>query len=262
VELQAAGVLFEDVSDSTDAALFASDTVRRDLDDHDLPIPQLLYDTLLQLPVDIRNQCISHITFMGGISNIPGLKQRILKELQQQISLRAWDPVHTYTSRTRAAQVEQKRATHSPQTRSTGRSEGLPVAKVTENTTDPPDDEPVVSSLPAHSTPHDENSIDAKLASLALKDATPALPRGEVRAIDSLGAWAGASLVTSLRIRSAVEIEKDRFMSHGLTGGAIAMTKPGVGVAHEAYVRSRQSLGPNAKFVSEKSAGWTLGVWT
>ena len=37
-----------------------------------------------------------------------------------------------------------------------------------------------------------------------------------VRGVDTIGAWAGASLVASLRIKGVHEIEKDEYNKHGL----------------------------------------------
>jgi hypothetical protein len=252
---------FPDLAIPTETALFAQATQSRQLDDHDLPLPKLLYDALLHLPVDTRNMCISHIIFTGGISNIPGLKGRILNDLQQLIDTQGWDPIREYAPRLGLS----RRSKPLAETNGNARPPPTPppAIKVTESTTAPPPDDPAIPIIPAHARPHDTNPIDTKLASLSLKDAVPTPPKGEIRAINSLGAWAGASLVTNLRIKGVVEIERDRFMSHGLVGGAVAGTvKPGApAVQDTGYGRSRQSLGGNVKLGDKGNTGWSLGVW-
>lgn len=251
------------LSNPVEVVLFASDTQPRELDDHDIPIPQLLFKALLQLPSDVRNLCISTIIFTGGVSNIPGLKARVLRELGLLIDSKGWDPVREYSPRLGLSRLETKGTSVGEENANARQSTSSPPAiKVTESTTDPPPEEPTPTAIPAHARPHDTNPIDAKLASLALRDVVPTPPKGEVRAVNTLGAWAGASLVTNLRIKGVVEIERDRFMSHGLVGGAVpGSVKPGASVVDAGYGRSRQSLGANAKLGEKSSTGWSLGVW-
>ncbi|KAI9673823.1 MAG: hypothetical protein M1829_003941 [Trizodia sp. TS-e1964] len=66
-----------------------------------------------------------------------------------------------------------------------------------------------------------------------------------LRCVESLGPWAGGSLAASLKIKSLVEIEKDKFMQHGLAG-----------VSRDEI---RHSLGTRTG-VGERSS-WTLGLW-
>ena len=47
---------------------------------------------------------------------------------------------------------------------------------------------------------------------------TPVPVQGVLREVESLGAWAGASLVTSLKLRGIVEIEREKFLQNGLAG--------------------------------------------
>ena len=57
-----------------------------------------------------------------------------------------------------------------------------------------------------------------------------------------------------------VEIERERFMTHGLVGGALP---PGVGAkAVEGPGRRRMSMGLGLGGKGpDKNTGWTLGVW-
>jgi actin-related protein len=252
---------FQALSEPAETSFFAHDPRSRN-DDHEHTIPQLLYHALLQLPVDMRNVCLSHIIFTGGISQIPGLKQRILEEAQDLVDTHGWDPIRTYAPRLGLSRPSRRTATQPDAGQSPSLS-SLSSPKVSESTTEPPSDD--VIAIPAHARLHDTNPIDTKLASLALNATTPTPPAGTLRAVHSLGAWAGASLVTNLRIKGVVEIERERFASHGLVGGAVpGSVKPGVvgPAADSGYggARARQSLGPGVK-LGEKSAGWGLGVW-
>jgi hypothetical protein len=253
------------LAEPTEVALFAGTTQEHEIDDHDLPLPQLLYITLLRLPIDVRNLCVLHIIFTGGISNIPGLKQRVLDELQQLVDTQGWDPIREYAPRLGLPRPRPRSTVSGVTNGNTSLPlPGPPTVKVTESTTAPPLEEPTVPALPAHARPHDTNPIDTKLTSLSFKDAAPTAPKGEIRAINTLGGWAGASLVTNLRIKGVVEIERDRFMSQGLVGGSVSGSiKPGAAsvVQDAGFGRSRQSLGANAKLGEKSSTGWSLGVW-
>ena len=248
---------FEALSGPTETVFFATDTADHSPDDHDLPIPQLIYTTLLHLPVDIRNSCMSSVIFTGGLSNIPGLKPRILAEVQSLVSTNGWDPIRAYAPRLGLSRPAPRTAI--PLTEISPNILPQPTGKRTESTLRPPSsDEPPLP--PAHARPHDTNPIDAKLASLSLSTASPTPTPGTLRAVNTLGAWAGASLMMNLRVKGVVEIERERFLSHGLVGGAVpGSVKPGVLPLMEGG-RNRQSLGPGVK-LGEKSGGWSLGVW-
>lgn len=71
--------------------------------------------------------------------------------------------------------------------------------------------------------------------------------------VNSLGAWAGGSLVTSLRVRGVVEIDREKFLSAGLVGGS---SKRDVSV-----VAQRQSLGIGGRQSVVERSSWTLGIW-
>ena len=98
------------------------------------------------------------------------------------------------------------------------------------------------------------NDIDLKLQTLQLKESRPPI-QGVLREVDSLGAWAGASLLSSLKIRGLVEVDRDRFLQHGLAG------------AHRegetSVVPQRQSFagGANLGKGGDRSS-WTLAGWS
>ncbi|KAI7319332.1 hypothetical protein KC315_g9774, partial [Hortaea werneckii] len=91
-------VPFSRLSDPAENTLFATSTSTDQLDVHELPVPLLAYKALLALPLDLRSLCISRIVLTGGLSHLPGLKSRLLNELQQLITARGWDAVNSYGS--------------------------------------------------------------------------------------------------------------------------------------------------------------------
>jgi len=108
------------------------------------------------------------------------------------------------------------------------------------------------ASVPAGLVDPEPDPITLKLASQAARAApSAAAVGGVVRGVESLGAWAGASLVAQLRIRGIVEIEREKFLQHGLQG---ASREKEVSV-----VPQRQNVGPGMKAGDRGS--WTLGVW-
>lgn len=50
-------------------------------DQDELSLPELVYKTLLTCHIDVRAVCLSRIVIVGGPSNIPGLKGRLIDEL-------------------------------------------------------------------------------------------------------------------------------------------------------------------------------------
>lgn len=213
-------------------ALFASWTPPEKLDDNDQPLHHLIYNSLLALPIDIRQICMSRILLTGGVSNLPGLKRRILSEVSHLVESRGFDPVHNYGSAT--ARTKQKIDGPTPLNPAIKRED--PVAGF---------------------APQEVDEIAHMLSQQALRDVGPPPVGGQVRGINTLGSWAGASLVVNQKVRGIVEIERERFLQHGLVGGASGGKKQQSVVPEP---RSRQSLGPNVKAGVDRSS-WTLGVW-
>lgn len=98
--------------------------------------------------------------------------------------------------------------------------------------------------------PQVEDEITLKLEKEKLKRATVEVG-GEVRGVETLGAWAGGSLVASLKVKGVVEIERDTFLANGLAG---AKRESDMVAATQ-----RMSLGARTA-LGEKNA-WTLGNW-
>jgi actin-related protein len=161
-------------------------------DDHDLPLPNLMFNTLLVLPVDLRALCVSRIVVTGPQSNIPGLKTRLLAELSRLISNRGWDPVENYGTATKP----------------------LPQRLLARQANKPPAASPDANgSIPISERPHDDlaDRLSLQVLHAATKDKEKVV-KGVVRGIETLGAWSGASLVASLRVKGKGEVERDEFL--------------------------------------------------
>ncbi|KAB8349509.1 hypothetical protein FH972_023535 [Carpinus fangiana] len=240
-----------------ETALFASDISdpQHTLDDDDLPLSLLAYRTLLALSLDVRHYLIPRIIVTGGGSNIPGLKQRLLGDIATLIDQRRWDPVHNYGS------AEAKL----PGRRTSSKQEGpRPVEKSVNKDIDPtstapphlqaPLPDPILESIRSRAGPDNPSSSSATPAAVST-NAT------KVRGVETLGAWAGASLMAGLRIKGAVEIEREKFLQYGLLG------PPERTESEEDSKRAkRQSVMPGqlsqqAKAGERSSGTWSLGVF-
>lgn len=84
--------------------MFKEDPSNLDDDNHGL-IPMII-KTLENLPIDLRSELSSKIIITGGLSKIPGLKTRILEEIETKmelpidsiVSLDAWEGASLYCS--------------------------------------------------------------------------------------------------------------------------------------------------------------------
>ncbi|EME82694.1 uncharacterized protein MYCFIDRAFT_136237 [Pseudocercospora fijiensis CIRAD86] len=205
-------LLFEKLAEPAETVLFASGTKSADHDDHELPIHLLAHQLLLSLPVDLRSLCISRIVLTGSYGNLPGLKKRLLQELQHLSSERGWDVVCNYGS-------AKERITPALKDRSPN------VANVhsgLETVTSPdiqlsPYNKPIQDSTPTMARVHDDikDPITLKAEKEQAKGRHEAV-KGIIRGVESLGAWAGASLVASLRVKGAHEVEREDFLKNGL----------------------------------------------
>ncbi|KAJ5925689.1 hypothetical protein N7454_008328 [Penicillium verhagenii] len=197
-------VPFYRLSEPVEKALFAPDVPESELDDEEKPLPLLVYRALLALPPDARGTCMSRITFVGGGARIPGLRQRVLKDVSRLIDQHGWSPIRGKVIERQRQRLEELRISSST------KGDNQPVPKDGESS--PKDEKPDPSK--------DEPEIDFVEQKLRRQNKdTPVPVQGVLREIDSLGAWAGASLTTSLKIRGMVEIEREKFLQHGLAGG-------------------------------------------
>ncbi|XP_014562070.1 hypothetical protein COCVIDRAFT_22021 [Bipolaris victoriae FI3] len=237
---------FASLAKPADAALFAPELSISEFDDEDLPLHHLIYRTLVQLPVDVRRLCMSRIIITGGVSNLPGIKTRILKELDALAQARGWDPVKSYGKA--SARREEKLRNHRESLEMRKQEGGDTVA----TSLDPLNPLQIV---PAAFQPHEQDAIDMKLAHMNLRYGPPpaSLVGGILRGVETLGPWVGASLIAQQRIKGIVEVERERYLKDGLQG---ASREKEVSV-----IAQRQSMGPGLANKGGERASWTLGVW-
>ena len=234
---------FSAFASPVETALLGSSLPRHDFDDHDQPLQKLIYKSLLSLPPDVRAVCMSRIIFTGGGSKIPGLKPRLLAELAALVEARGWDPVEG-----KAADEMRRKLKEISGNRKATKAKEIETKETTTSTDKNPPE--MNASIPASLAPQVPDPIEDKIKREQNKGTKPTLS-GVIRGVESLGAWAGASLFVNLRIKGVVEIDRDSFLQHGLAGarkdgeaGAASATQKGV---------SRPSLGGQT--------GWTLGPW-
>ena len=186
-------------------------------DDHEQPINLLVYMSLLSMSSDVRSICISRIIFSGGqSSNIRGLAQYILHSVANLTKEHGWTAI-------RGKNVSSKRS---------GLSE-LAQGRAA------PADARYHTTLPAEGVPWEEQLLRQK----AKPDVTATFQQ-----VESLGPWAAASLVSSLKAKSFVEIEREKFLTHGLSG------------AHRDVDHTAVTQRATTSKAGEK-VNWTLAGW-
>ncbi|GAM89776.1 hypothetical protein ANO11243_078150 [Dothideomycetidae sp. 11243] len=183
-------------------------------DQHDVPIPQLIRKSLMALPKDVRGICMSRIIFTGGCSDIPGIKTRVMEELRQMLEDRGWNPYLTRPNAQSVSLASVQRPAHPSQGMSNS------ISKLTEG------QQPELiraiaseSSLIGQVRDSESSLIDditRRLERESIKSRPPPAVKGKVRAVQSLGAWVGASLMSHLRMEGSVEIKRDDFLRHAV----------------------------------------------
>ncbi len=237
-------VPFAQFAEPVMTGIFAVDRETHEIDEHEQPVHLLMFKALLSLPPDARGLCMSRIIITGGGSHIPGLKARLLEELLMLVAERGWDPVEGRAAvrrRTRLSEIENPRQTS---------NHVLSTADAAHPTDDPP--KPTGETLSAALQGQAHDPIAAKLQHDRTKG-TKTMASGYIRGVETLGPWAGGSLIASLKIKGVVEIERDSFLQHGLAGAR---------KDNEASTtQMRQSFGPNIPRTGSDKPGWTLGEW-
>ena len=224
------------------------DPSEQELDDNEQTLQLLIYKSLLALPVDIRTSCMSRIILTGGGSNIPGLKGRLLEEVSALVRDRGWDPVFGKVADSRrlqrkqhAMEKERKKASRAKVTFDVSESK-VPVVEETNEEQPKP-----------HLDPRLPDFVDEKFLKGQEGRSRPAVTvAGFVRSIETLGAWAGASLLAAIRIKGIVEIDRDIYLQHGLAGARKD--------AAEVSVVSRAGFAQPVPRTGERT-GWALGAW-
>lgn len=216
-----------------EAALFARSKTANDIDDNDQPLHILIYKALSRLAPDVRSLCMSRIIITGGGSRIPGLKSRLLAELSASIKTRNWNPVHG-----KAADEQRRR---------------LNELKIKQRAAlQPP---PASTQIQPSMAPHPPDPIADKLRRDQEAQGSHPVVSGIVRGVETLGVWAGGSLLANLKIKSVVEIDRDAFLQHGIMGARRD-------VEASVVAPQRQAAGPGiARTAVGDKTVWTLGAW-
>ncbi|KAH8878976.1 actin-like ATPase domain-containing protein [Thozetella sp. PMI_491] len=234
----------EQLSEPVESTFFESQFAPSSFDDHELPVHHLVYRSLLELPMDVRAVCMSRIIFTGGCADVLGLRSRIFDDVSRLVRDRGWDPVQ--------GSAVEKLKTNPKLKKRTSRqaSEGpTDVAAPAEGGSGKEQDG--VWHDAANATP-EVDPIDEQLKRGS--DAKPKI-QGQMRAIDSLGAWSGASLVAQLKVPAIATIDRELWLAQGAAGASRA---------HEVDFKAqqRQSMGPGGLMKGAASgASWTLGAW-
>lgn len=178
-------------------------------DDHDTSLPQLIWKALVDLPFDVRAICISRIVVTGGVSEVPGLKSRVIEEVGTLAESRGWDPVQSYGSA--------KRIPRRGLSQGTGPALGTGDSPSTleENQDDANQFQGEEAVTNGSHTEEETDEITEKLERDASRS-RPKVVKGKVRGVESLGPWAGASLMGHLKIEGSIEIKKDDFLKSGM----------------------------------------------
>ena len=191
---------FLTLSEPTENALFRRG--RDHPDDHEVPVDLLAYRALQQIPIDARSICMARIIITGGGSNIPGIKRRIIQEIRKCVEESGWDPVRGRASdqrKEKQRKVAEARSKQSPPMKQT-LSEGKECAAF---------------------TPQEADEVAEKILCDETRSSNPPVRedyKGQVRGVESLGTFAGASIAASLKMKCCFEVERERFLSHGVTG--------------------------------------------
>ncbi|GAQ04164.1 hypothetical protein ALT_1485 [Aspergillus lentulus] len=228
---------FSAFAEPVEKVLFAKESAERDLDDEEKSIPLLVYNTLLRLPPDVRGTCMSRIIFVGGGATIPGIRRRVIDEVAAMVNTYGWSPVRGEATQ----KVEEKLLAL--------RLKAPAPAKGGRDNTIEPSESSAVPDTQENEAPEEEvDFIEQKLRRSKDKDMKHQV-HGILREVESLGAWAGASLVASLKIRGQVEIEREKYLQHGLAGASRDLD--------HGHVPDRRS---GLRAGGDRSS-WTLAAW-
>ncbi|KAM5348652.1 hypothetical protein ACJ41O_008476 [Fusarium nematophilum] len=232
---------FEKLAEVCDDAFFDPPANRATFDDHDLPVHLLIYQHLLQLPMDVRAICMSRIMFTGGCSNILGIKQRIIDDLTAIVGKRGWEPVFgkVVDQHRNSARLQRQSSSSSPSDGSSSPSEAS--------------EEPKKTAKSASDMKVEYDSIGAKVA--RGKESTPQV-KGQIRVVHSLGPWAGGSLLCQLKVPAMAIIDRDMWLQQGANGAS----RPS-DVDVKAQQRQSMTAGGYARGGGGHHGNWTMGTW-
>ena len=232
---------FAKFSEPAENALFAAGVKPNEWDDEELPLHILIYRTLLQLPVDVRSTVMARLIITGGASSMPGLRTRIMNDVQELIDERGWDPAYGSNEVVKALKAKTKQKQH---------TEGPVPVSPTESEKGGYHDGPTVAAGLQAQTP---DPIELHIRRGKNKGAVPSV-HGTLRQVDSMGAWSGGSLVSSLKLGMVSSVEREQWMANGMAGARREKEAPVVD-----KVKQRQSMGAGLRKGEEST--WTLGQW-
>ncbi|KAL8380673.1 hypothetical protein RB595_005107 [Gaeumannomyces hyphopodioides] len=263
---------FEQLAEPCERAFFETQCSRASFDDEELPLHLLVYEHLAALPMDVRSMCMSRIIFTGGCAGVLGLRGRVFDEVDRLARRWGWDVV-------RGKMVDKRRAEGSPRARpkatnsggsgsgpaeadggDAGNGDAKPSGGQEEDGVwhDAANAVPAPDPIEAHMRRQQQQQQSAKTGAAARKLPEP-LEAGGLRVIESLGPWAGASLLSQLRAPAIATIDRELWLQQGAAGASRASEV-------DLKTQHRQSTRPG-EFISRATAGgatntnWTLGVW-
>jgi actin-related protein len=218
-------------------------------DDEELPLPELLYNALLHLPPDVRAICMARITFVGAGSTIPNLRQAVVTNLEAIIASHGWTPVrgtHVAKRRQNLTLTVQNRSRRLVQEAHDNNG----VASISQPQNDMTPTRAEGSTF--------EDKLQKQLTKDSSQQSAPQTVQGQIRCVESLGAWAGASLLTSLKVKAVVEIERTRFLESGMAGATRDRETDTVTTGQRASSGGAGAVGGGK---AGERTSWTLGGW-
>ncbi|OLN95321.1 Actin-related protein 10 [Colletotrichum chlorophyti] len=230
---------FQQLSEPCEGTFFASQYSRSTFDDNEMPVHHLIYQHLVQLPIDARAACMSRIVFIGGCAKVVGLKRRIFDELSKLVRDRGWDAV-------------QGRAPQQYKNNTLLKTQAHRLAASGPEEVEPPAKEAEQAAVAGENVPR--TAADVIEDSLRKRDNIRPKVQGILRPLGSLGPWAGASLACQLKVAAMANIDRDVWLQQGVNGAS----RPN---EIDVKPQQRQSMGPGGLMRGAGGPSWTLGAW-
>jgi len=225
-------VPFERIADVCGDVFFEPSMNLAHFDDHELPIHVLAYRHLAELPVDVRAICMSRVIFIGGCSNILGLKQRVIDETTSIIETKGWETASGKAVDQLSNNSKLKWKPTKPSRLEQDREE---------------------DEGPSSEQANDFDQFERGFMRPRKKD--PPV-QGHIRALHSLGPWTGASLACQLKIPAMATIDRELWLQQGVNGAS----RPN---DVDVKAQQRQSMGAGGLIRGSggQHTNWTLGKW-
>ncbi|KAJ2907132.1 actin-like ATPase domain-containing protein [Zalerion maritima] len=256
-------VPFDDLASPAEATFFPQELAWSPSDDQELSLPQLIYRTLLLLPTDVRATTMSRLVFTGGCSQIPGLRGRVFDELSSMIAEHGWDGVRgrgydaMKSNKTRPRNWEARvppEHLNAVKQRAARAEAGDPSLEYQPPTSEGDDGEKKPYVSPAFRGPEDDPVDNLLAQKAAASGRSQQAIKGQLRAIDSLGPWSGASLTAALKVLPIACVDREIWFAQG----AVGASRPS---DVDAKAQQRQSMGAGGLIRNIGSQTWTLGAW-